>query len=105
MEPTKKYKVIISDKAQSMLGVHIRFLANVDKKAAITKKKEIISALRSLADMPHRFPFFEENHIPSNKYHKMYIEKWYIALYQIKDDIVYVDYILDVRKEYNFLLK
>lgn len=105
MESTKKYRLVISDKAKAMLGVHIRFLANVDKKAAIIKKKEIISALHSLTYMPHRFPFFEENHIPSNKYHKMYIEKWYIVLYQIKDDVVYVDYILDVRKEYSFLLR
>lgn len=105
MESTKKYKVVISDKAKEMLGVHIRFLANVDKKAAIAKKKEIISVLHSLMYMPNRFPFFEENYIPSNKYHKMYIEKWYITLYQIKDDVVYVDYILDARKEYSFLLR
>ena len=34
----EKYKVIISDRAKSMLGVHIRFMARVDKKAA--KEKE-----------------------------------------------------------------
>lgn len=105
MEHTKKYRVIVSDKAKSMLGVHIRFLTNVDKNAAMEKKREIISALYSLTEMPHRFPFFEESYIPSNKYHKMYVKKWYIVLYQIKDDEVYVDYILDVRKEYSFLLK
>lgn len=34
----------------------------------------------------------------------MYVEKYYIVLYQTKDDTVYVDYILDARKEYSFLL-
>ena len=34
----EKYKVIISDRAKSMLGVHIRFMAKVDKKAAKEKK-------------------------------------------------------------------
>lgn len=33
-----KYKVIVSDKAKQMLGMHIRFIAQVNKEAA--KKKE-----------------------------------------------------------------
>ncbi len=104
MADNKKYKVIISDKAKNMLGIHIKFLANVDKNAAIKKKKQIVDALNSLSEMPQRFPFFEEMFIPSNKYHKMYIENWYLVLYQIQDDVVYVDYILDCRKDYNWLI-
>lgn len=54
--------------------------------------------------MPQRFPFFEEAYIPSNKYHKMFIEKWYLILYQIQDDTVYVEYIVECRKDYNWLI-
>ena len=72
--------------------------------AASTKKKEIIAAIRSLNHMPQRFPFFEEAYIPPNKYHKMFIEKWYPVLYQIQDDTVYVEYIVDCRKDYNWLI-
>lgn len=100
----KKYKVIVSDRAKRMLGAHIRFMAQVNKDAASTKKKEIISAIRSLNYMPQRFPFFEEAYIPPNKYHKMFIEKWYLILYQIQDDTVYVEYIVDCRKDYNWLI-
>lgn len=100
----KKYKVIVSDRAKRMLGAHIRFMAQVNKDAASIKKKEIISAIRSLNYMPQRFPFFEEAYIPPNKYHKMFIEKWYLVLYQIQDDTVYVDYIVDCRKDYNWLI-
>lgn len=100
----KKYKVIVSDRAKRMLGAHIRFMAQVNKDAASTKKKEIISAIRSLNYMPQRFPFFEEAYIPPNKYHKMFIEKWYLVLYQIQDDTVYVEYIVDCRKDYNWLI-
>ena len=100
----KKYKVIVSDRAKRMLGAHIRFMAQVNKDAASTKKKEIISAIRSLNYLPQRFPFFEEAYIPPNKYHKMFIEKWYLVLYQIQDDTVYVDYIVDCRKDYNWLI-
>lgn len=100
----KKYKVIVSDRAKRMLGAHIRFIAQVNKDDASTKKKEIIAAIRSLNHMPQRFPFFEEAYIPPNKYHKMFIEKWYLVLYQIQDDTVYVEYIVDCRKDYNWLI-
>lgn len=100
----KKYKVIVSDRAKRMMGAHIRFMAQVNKDAASTKKKEIITAIRSLNHMPQRFPFFEEAYIPQNKYHKMFIEKWYLILYQIQDDTVYVEYIVDCRKDYNWLI-
>ena len=100
----EKYKVIISDRAKSMLGVHIRFMAKVDKKAAKEKRDQIIAALYSLEKMPQRFSFFSDPYIPPNKYHKMFISNWYLVLYQIQDDIVYVDYILDCRKDYSWLI-
>lgn len=101
----KKYKVIVSDKAKRMLGTHIRFMADVSKEAAIAKKKELMTAMRSLEHMPQRFPFFEEPYIPSCKYHRMFVEKWYLILYQIKDDTVYVEYIIDCRKDYSWLIR
>ena len=101
----KKYKVIVSDRAKRMLGTHIRFMAQVNKDAVKTKKQELMKAMRSLERMPQRFPFFEEAYIPTNKYHKMFVEKWYLVLYQIKDHAVYVDYILDCRKDYSWLIR
>lgn len=56
----KKYKVIVSDRVKRMLGAHIRFIAQVNKDAASTKKKEIIAAIRSLNHMPQRFPFLKK---------------------------------------------
>lgn len=105
MRANTRYNVIVSDRAKRMLGTHIRFMAQVNKEAAAAKKKEIMAALRSLAQMPQRFPFFEEPYIPPNKYHKMFIPQWYLVLYQIQDDTVYVEYILDCRKEYYWLVK
>lgn len=99
------YKVIVSDRAKRMLGTHIRFLAQVNKEAAAAKKKELMAALRSLSQMPQRFPFFEEPYITPNKYHKMFVAKWYLILYQIRDETVYVDYILDCREDYNWLVR
>ncbi len=81
MAENRKYKVVVSDRAKSMLGAHIRFMAQVSKEAAAVKKKEIMTAMRSLSQMPQRFPFFEEMYITPNKYHRMFVEKWYLVLY------------------------
>ena len=37
------------------------------------------------------------------EYHKMFIKKWYLILYPIKDLTVYVDYIVDCREDYHIL--
>ena len=101
----KKYKVVVSDRAKRMLGTHISFMAQVNKDAAKIKKKELVEAMHSLESMPQRFPFFEETYITANKYHKMFVARWYLVIYQIKDDTVYVDYILDCRKDYSWLIR
>lgn len=100
-----KYEVIVSDRAKHMLGMHVRFMAQASKSAAAKTKNEIASALRSLQDFPQRFPFLEAQYIPPNKYHKMYVPNWYLILYQIRDDKVYVDYILDCREDYSWLVR
>lgn len=105
MAENRKYKVIVSDRAKRMLGTHIRFMARVSKEAAAAKKKELMTAMRSLAQMPQRFPSLEEIYITPNKYHKMFVVKWYLVLYQIQDDTVYVEYILDCREDYSWLLR
>lgn len=101
-----KYKILISDRAKQMLGIHISYIARVNKDAARAKKKEIMSAIRSLSEMPERCPFLDKPHIPPNRYHKMFVADWYLILYQIRDDTVYVDFIVDCRShEYSWLLE
>lgn len=100
-----KYNVIVSQRAFDMLREHIAFISNIDKNSARKVKNKLVEAFRSLEVMPQRFPFFNEAYIVPNKYHKMYVEKWYLVLYQIKDNNVYVDYVLDCRHDYNWLVK
>ncbi len=101
----KHYKVIISDRSRRMLANHVRFLAQNSPSAARKLKNEIMDAIRSLHQMPERFPFLEAEFIPANKYHKMFVEKWYLVLFQIKDQTVYVDYIVDCRQNYGWLVR
>ncbi len=100
-----KYKVIISERAKQGLAEQVRFLALVNKVAAKKLKARLVAELRSLADMPQRYPFFNEQYIPANKYHKLYVDNWYLVLYQIRDDTVYVDWIVDCRQDYQWLIK
>ena len=100
-----RYKVIVADRAKAMLGAHIKFMAGVSPAAAREVKSKLLAAMRSLSKMPERFPFFDEEHVPRGKYHKMFVENWYLVLYQIKDQTVYVDYIVDCRQDYGWLIR
>ena len=100
-----QYKVIISDRAREQLGLHLRFLAQVNRPAAVQLKKRLLAQLCSLWEMPQRYPFFQNDYIPVNKYHKLYVENWYLILYQIRDDTVLVDWIVDCRQDYTWLLQ
>ena len=100
-----KYKVIISDRARESLALHLRFLTQVSRPAAVKLKHRFLEEMRSLQEMPQRYPFFNEAYIPANKYHKLYVENWYLVLYQIRDDTVYVDWIVDCRQDYQWLLR
>ena len=101
----KKYNVVVSDRSRLMLGVHVRFLANVNPKAARETKSRIMAAIRSLEKNPMRFPFLQAEYIPPNKYRGMFVENWYLVLYQIKDNNVFVDYIVDCRQDYAWLVR
>ena len=91
MEKNPQNKVIVSDRARQMLAGHVCFLAQKSSVAARKVKNNLMNAIRSLYQMPERFPFLESEFIPPNKYHKMFVEKWYLILYQVKDQTVYVD--------------
>ncbi len=105
MEKKPQYKVIVSDRARQMLAGHVRFLAQKSPAAARKVKNDLMDAIRSLHQMPERCPFLNAEFIPLNKYHKMFVEKWYLILYQIKDQTVYVDYIIDCRQDYGWLVR
>lgn len=66
MEKTPQYKVIVSDRARQMLAGHVHFLAKKNPSAARKIKNELMDAIRSLYQMPERFPFLNAEFIPLN---------------------------------------
>jgi Plasmid stabilisation system protein. len=99
------HKIEVSDRARQMLTAHVRFLAEVNVKAAEKVRTEVMAGIRSLKSMPERGPFLVGDFIPPNKYHKLFIENWYLILYQIRNQTVYIEYIIDCRQDYSWLLR
>lgn len=105
MENKPQYKVIVSDRARQMMAGHVRFLVQKSPTVARRTKNELMDSIRFHSTMPERFPFLNAEFIPLNKYHKMFVGKWYFILYQIKGQTVYVDYIVDCRQDYGWLVR
>ena len=59
MEKKPQYKVTVSDRARQMLAGHIHFLAQKSPTAARKVKNDLLDAIRSLHQMPERFPFLK----------------------------------------------
>lgn len=100
----RRYKVSISGEARQMLREHVYFLARVNPDAAEELRGEIIANMRSLEKTPERFPYIE----PENRksaYRKMLVPNRYLVLYLIESDHVNVEYVLDCRQDYEWLLE
>ena len=104
MEKQSNYRVIVSERAKQMLVSHAAFLAQVSPAAAERLAVEFEKAANSLETMPQRCPWFSGEYIPKNVYRCILFEKRYLLLLQIVDDSVYVDYVLDCRQDFSWLI-
>jgi len=104
MNETIKYDVTVSEAALAMLDNHIEFLAKVSTKAAEDLMDEILDDAASLSQFPERFPVFESEFIAEGRYRKMLSAKRYLILYEIDGNDVCIDYIIDCRQDYEWLL-
>lgn len=99
------YSVVVSERAAQMLVSHASFLANVNVEAANRLTSEFVETANSLGNMPQRHPWLRGDYIPRNTYRFALFEKRYMLIFQIVDDVVYVDYVVDCRQDYRWLLQ
>ncbi len=104
MAPKDSYNVIVSEKAMQMMVSHSAFLAQASPSAAEKLIDFFEAALKSLESLPHRCPWLTGEYIPRNTYRFLLFEKRYMIIFQIKDDTVYADYVLDCRRDYRWLI-
>jgi len=103
-EMNKPYTVKITETSWEMLIEHARFLANVSMTAANRLIDSFVETADSLAAMPERNPWLENDAIPFQKYRKLLFEKHYLVLYEIRGNIVFITAVVDCRKDYKWLL-
>lgn len=105
MEKQNKYHVIVSERATQMLISHAVFLAQVSPEAAERLTVEFEKIANSLEIMPQRCSWIVGEYIPRNAYRFIMFEKRYMIIFQIVDDIVYADYVVDCRQDYGWLIR
>ncbi len=102
---SQKFKIIVSRRVKERLGEILRFIASDSVSNAKKVKNELIAAMQSLNELPERAPFLEGEFIPYNKYHKLVVLKRFLIIYQIKENFVYIDYLVDAKQDYSWLIK
>lgn len=100
----KKYRVIIQEPAVEMLVQHSRFLAQVSETAALGLVAEFKTKAKSLETMPERCSWLYHPMISEHKYRKLVFGKYYMLIFQIIGENVFVDAMVDCRQDYVWLL-
>ena len=62
------------------------------------------TAANSLNRMPQRCPWLTGEYIPKNAYRFLLFEKRYLLIFQIQDNTVYADYVVDCGQDYGWLI-
>ena len=99
-----QYKIIISPDAYQGIIDHAVFLANVSRSAATKFRKNIITDINSLKENPQRHSFCKSPEMEDKIYRKMLSEKRYYIIYRIIESTVLVDFVIDCRQDYHWLL-
>ena len=100
----KRYTVNVTETAKEMLLSHVNFFANVSVSASNQMIEAFIKAATNLAQMPERNPWLQHNDIPFQKYRKLLFYKHCMALYEIRDGIVYITAVVDCRQDYGWMV-
>ena len=88
-----KYKVIVAEEALLMLGSFIDVIASKDSKAASAWKNQIYNSINTLSDFPFMYPILD-----------LRVNKQVVILYQIEEDKVYIDWIIESNQDFYRLL-
>ena len=92
------YRVFVDPAANDRMAEHVEFLAKVNRSAASKLLNGLIGDIRSLEKMPLGNPVYDRPYLPPLKYHYIVSNKRYRIVYQVVDDVVFVDDIQDTRQ-------
>ena len=94
----EQYRILVAPAANDRMNEHFEFLANVNENAATRLLDSLLAGIRSLETMPQRNPTYNRPYLKSGKYRYLLVAERYRVVYQIEDDVVFVDDIQDCRQ-------
>ena len=98
------YEGKVSNTDRSHLRCLMRSIALKDKETARNCAQQICLNLRALGQgNPNEFYYLNAQGIQENKYHQMLIADRFLAIFYLDGQTVYVDYVLDLQTEYEWL--
>ena len=104
-EHEETYRVIVSKRASRQLVSQAAFAAQLEERLAYQLVEDFQEAAASLKKFPYRNPVLRSDEFTTEKYRKMLFGKWYLMLYQIKGNTVLIEYVIDGRQDYQWLLE
>ena len=104
MPESRKYTVVVQERAKDMLVEHARFLSQVSMSAANRLIDDFSAKASSLEYNPERCPWLNDPMVPSYKYRKLLFNKRYLLIFQVIDSTVTIDAMVDCRQDYGWLL-
>ena len=99
------YQVIVSKRAAQQLVELAAFAAGLEERIGYQLIEDFRKAADSLQRFPYRNPILRSEVFTAEKYRKMVFDKWYLLIYQIKGESVYIEYIIDGRSDYQWLIE
>ena len=102
-ELESKFQVIVSKRAAQQLVEHAVFMARLEERLARQLAADFWKAADSLQRFPYRNPI--SSVFVTEKYRKMVFGKLYLLIYQIKGERVFVEYVIDGRQDYQWLIQ
>lgn len=104
-EPENKFQVIVSKRAARQLVEQAAFVAQLEERLAHQLVADFRKAADSLQSFPYRNPILRSDVFTTEKYRRMLFGKWYLLIYQIKGERVLVEYVIDGRQDYQWLIR
>jgi len=93
-----RYRVIVSEAAKGMLLRHMKFLANVSVPASRNFLSAFKEAKEQLSTFPLSGPYEDDPALPPKTYRKCLFYGRYNILYEVEQETVYIDAIVDCRQ-------
>ena len=95
----KKYRMVISPLAWDRVRRNQWVLDGFNPTYSNRVRRELSDTLREIRQNPYLFPLDESDGLPEKKYRRALFAKWYKIIYQVTENTIYVNTVVDCRMD------